>query len=165
MMSTQWSTRRRPCCRCLLLLLLPLFLLLLSPFCCCPCCSPEVARCKSRHALAGTQNLKGTKVASSAQLNDKFQATGKFQMSYGSLSLFYGGLESLIGPPLMVKDPNRVDSTTGEMEATLFRAMENEHTDPNIKDTAQMFKSTNGTETYAMLCLLALPACPATCTY
>ena len=36
-------------------------------------------------------------------LNDKFSTTAKFQMTYGSLSLFYGGLESLLGPPKMVK--------------------------------------------------------------
>jgi hypothetical protein len=47
----------------------------------------------------GVEALGKQKVASSAALNDKFQASGKFQMSYGSLSLFYGGLESLIGPP------------------------------------------------------------------
>ena len=48
---------------------------------------------------AGVKKLQSQTAASSAQLNDKFQASGKFQMSYGSLSLFYGGLESLLGPP------------------------------------------------------------------
>ena len=48
---------------------------------------------------AGVKKLQSQTAASSSQLNDKFQASGKFQMSYGSLSLFYGGLESLIGPP------------------------------------------------------------------
>jgi hypothetical protein len=47
----------------------------------------------------------------------------------------------------MVKDPNRVDPQTGEMEATLFKAMENEHADPGLKDTQIRFKSTNGVET------------------
>ena len=42
--------------------------------------------------------IKKQKVSGSAALNDKFQASGKFQMSYGSLSLFYGGLESLLDP-------------------------------------------------------------------
>ena len=32
-----------------------------------------------------------------AELNDKFAASSKFEMSYGPLSLFYGGLESVIG--------------------------------------------------------------------
>ena len=49
--------------------------------------------------IQGLHELKKQKISGSAQLNDKFQATGKFQMSYGSLSLFYGGLESLIGSP------------------------------------------------------------------
>ena len=49
--------------------------------------------------IQGLHELKKQKISGSAQLNDKFQATGKFQMSYGSLSLFYGGLESLLGPP------------------------------------------------------------------
>ena len=49
--------------------------------------------------MAGVEQLSRQQVASSAQLNDKFQASGKFEMSYGSLSLFYGGLESLLGPP------------------------------------------------------------------
>jgi len=48
---------------------------------------------------AGVKKLQSQTAASSSQLNDKFQASGKFQMSYGSLSLFYGGLESLLGPP------------------------------------------------------------------
>jgi hypothetical protein len=53
----------------------------------------------------GVERLRSQKTASSAQLNDKFQATGKFQMSYGSLSLFYGGLESLLGPPSHLGPP------------------------------------------------------------
>jgi hypothetical protein len=48
---------------------------------------------------AGVKKLQSQTAASSSQLNDKFQVSGKFQMSYGSLSLFYGGLESLLGPP------------------------------------------------------------------
>ena len=47
-------------------------------------------------------------------VNDKFQTNAKFQMSYGSLSLFYGGLESLLGPPKMVN-------------GSLFVSMEQEH--------------------------------------
>ena len=38
----------------------------------------------------------------SHDLNDKFMTSAKFELTYGSLSLFYGGLESLIGPPNMV---------------------------------------------------------------
>ena len=36
----------------------------------------------------------GAGVQDGAVANDKFQTNAKFQMSYGSLSLFYGGLES-----------------------------------------------------------------------
>ena len=68
--------------------------------------------------------------------NDKFQASGKFQMSYGSLSLFYGGLESLIGPPKMLK-------------GSLFHSMEQEHT--GERDARCEFTTSNGvTSTSAM---------------
>ena len=53
--------------------------------------------------VEGVEKLQGS---SSQQdgvaMSDKFQTNAKFQMSYGSLSLFYGGLESLLGPPKMV---------------------------------------------------------------
>ena len=61
--------------------------------------------------------------------NDKFQASGKFQMSYGSLSLFYGGLESLIGPPKMLK-------------GSLLHSMEQEHT--GERDARCEFTTSNG---------------------
>lgn len=34
--------------------------------------------------------------------NTKFKQEGKFEMAFGALALFYGGLESLIGPPQMI---------------------------------------------------------------
>ena len=34
--------------------------------------------------------------------NTKFKQEGRFDMAYGPLALFYGGLEALIGPPTMV---------------------------------------------------------------
>lgn len=86
--------------------------------------------------VRGVAALRKQETASSAQLNDKFQATGKFQMSYGSLSLFYGGLESLLGPPSMVKDPEM------DGKATLLKAMENEHT--TQPDCQESFTSSNG---------------------
>ena len=64
--------------------------------------------------------------------SDKFQTNAKFQMSYGSLSLFYGGLESLLGPPKMVR-------------GSLFNAMEGEHTAE--KDSFIMFTTPNGVTT------------------
>ena len=57
---------------------------------------------------------KGKSLQDGAVKSDKFQSSAKFQMSYGSLSLFYGGLESLLGPPKMYK-------------GSLFGAMEYEH--------------------------------------
>ncbi|KOO20837.1 achain structural determinant protein [Chrysochromulina tobinii] len=92
----------------------------------------------------GVEALGKQKVASSAALNDKFQASGKFQMSYGSLSLFYGGLESLIGPPQMHKDPEREGAP-----ATLLKAMENEHCAG--PDAIDEFTSTNGVTTQSWL--------------
>ena len=102
--------------------------------------------------VEGAGRLRAQRASSSVQLNDKFASSAKFQMSYGSLSLFYGGLESLIGPPVMVKDPERVDAATGEMEATLYKAMANEHTDvENLKDVDITFHTTNGMATTSML--------------
>ena len=51
----------------------------------------------------GVLSLSEQSASTAAQLNDKFSTTAKFQMTYGSLSLFYGGLESLLGPPKMVR--------------------------------------------------------------
>ena len=56
-------------------------------------------------------------------------------MTYGSLSLFYGGLESLLGPPKMYKGP-------GHAEKSLFNTMEFEHT--GEKDSHEKFTSGNG---------------------
>ena len=90
--------------------------------------------------VEGIEGLKKQSVGSSAALNDKFQASGKFQMSYGSLSLFYGGLESLLGPPQMAKDPQDEDSVP-----TLIRSMENEHC--QMSDSDSWFDTSNGMTT------------------
>ena len=50
-------------------------------------------------------------------------------MAYGSLSLFYGGLESLIGPPHMV-------------EGSMLNSMADEHR--RGKDATKPFTSANG---------------------
>jgi hypothetical protein len=81
-----------------------------------------VVRCADDVLMEGLEELKKQKVSGSSSLNEKFQATGKFQMSYGSLSLFYGGLESLLGPPQMHKEGPEETSL-----ATLIKAMENDH--------------------------------------
>mmetsp|Transcript_34214 Transcript_34214/g.89391 ORF Transcript_34214/g.89391 Transcript_34214/m.89391 type:complete len:1055 (+) Transcript_34214:149-3313(+) len=63
--------------------------------------------------------------------NTKFKQEGRFEMAYGALALFYGGLESLIGPPQMI-------------DGSLIKSMEQEHSirpDSNLK-----FRSSNGME-------------------
>jgi len=57
--------------------------------------------------MEGIELLKRQAAGTSHDLNDKFMTSAKFELTYGSLSLFYGGLESLIGPPKMVA-PRRV---------------------------------------------------------
>jgi len=90
--------------------------------------------------IGGLRELKKIKFSGSAALNDKFSATGKFQMSYGSLSLFYGGLESLLGPPQMA----RTDTSDPDSLATLLKSMENDHC--AMPDSAVLFKTPNGME-------------------
>ena len=84
------------------------------------------------------ETLSAQKEGSAEQLNDKFSTTAKFQMTYGSLSLFYGGLESLLGPPKMYKGPQHE-------EKSLFNTMEFEHTAD--KDARTEFKAPNGVAT------------------
>ena len=48
---------------------------------------------------AGVEKLQGQGASTGLELNTKFATEAKFEMKYGSLDLFYGGLESLIGPP------------------------------------------------------------------
>ena len=55
-----------------------------------------------------------------------------------ALSLFYGGLESLLGPPKMYKGPNHT-------EKTLYNTMEYEHTCD--KDAAEPFEANNAVKT------------------
>ena len=79
--------------------------------------------------------LSAQQTGTAESLNDKFSTTAKFQMTYGSLSLFYGGLESLLGPPKMYKGPQHE-------EKSLYNTMEFEHcTD---KDAKADFKAPNG---------------------
>ena len=83
-------------------------------------------------------SLGGQETGSAEQLNEKFATTAKFQMTYGSLSLFYGGLESLLGPPKMYRGAEHA-------ERSLFNMMEFEHC--HDKDTKVEFRSPNGTTT------------------
>jgi hypothetical protein len=67
--------------------------------------------------------------------SDKFQTNAKFQMSYGSLSLFYGGLESLLGPPKMLR-------------GSLLNSMESEHCQE--RDAMTQFTTSNGVTSTSM---------------
>ena len=83
--------------------------------------------------MEGVEKLSaGPSVQDGAVRSDKFQTNAKFQMSYGSLSLFYGGLESLLGPPKMVR-------------GSLYDAMAGEHT--NEVDSKIDFATSNGVTT------------------
>ena len=57
---------------------------------------------------------------------------GGFEMAFGSLDLFFGGLEGVIGPPQMI-------------DGSLHKAMKAEHT--TYKDSNKEFKSANGVTT------------------
>lgn len=83
-------------------------------------------------------SLSAQEYGSAEKLNDKFASTGKFQMTYGSLSLFYGGLESLLGPPKMYKGSQHT-------EKSLLNMMEFEHC--NEKDAKEKFDSNSGVTT------------------
>ena len=67
------------------------------------------------HQAAGTSH----------DLNDKFMTSAKFELTYGSLSLFYGGLESLIGPPKMVAP------RPGEPKTLMYALEANPNPNPN----------------------------------
>ena len=86
------------------------------------------------------ESLSAQRTGSAEQLNDKFATTAKFQMTYGSLSLFYGGLESLLGPPKMYKGAAHDDKS-------LFNMMEFEHC--NDKDADAEFTVNQGLSTTA----------------
>ena len=107
---------------------------------------PQVEELLSSAGLQGlvdfvagaVESLSMQSTGSAEVLNDKFATTAKFQMTYGSLSLFFGGLESLLGPPKMYKGPNHA-------ERSLFNMMEYEHT--GDKDATSSFTAPNGTTT------------------
>ena len=90
--------------------------------------------------VAAVESLQDQTTGSGEVLNEKFATTAKFQMTYGSLSLFYGGLESLLGPPKMYKGPSHV-------ERSLFNMMEFEHLAD--KDSKMEFTAPNGVTTKA----------------
>ena len=65
--------------------------------------------------MSGIDRLSGQAAASGAALNDKFQATGKFEMRHGKIDVFFGGLEQLLGPPRMMRDPEKDGTPTIRM--------------------------------------------------
>jgi len=78
------------------------------------------------------EELRGQKAATGAELNEKFKQEASFEMSYGSIELYYGGLEGLIGPPTMVNK-------------SLLKGMEAEHCS---RDRSRAkFTSSNGMTT------------------
>ena len=85
--------------------------------------------------MAAIEDLQSQATGSAEHLNEKFSTTAKFQMTYGSLSLFYGGLESLLGPPKMYKGATHA-------ERSLYNMMEFEHT--GEKDSLEEFVAPNG---------------------
>ena len=90
--------------------------------------------------MDGIDKLGRQSAASGPALNDKFQQSGKFTMGYGSLDVFFNGLETLLGPPQMVKDPEAPDGA-----ATLLMGMRADHT--MQKDATDEFTSSNGVTT------------------
>mmetsp|Transcript_29887 Transcript_29887/g.90939 ORF Transcript_29887/g.90939 Transcript_29887/m.90939 type:complete len:515 (+) Transcript_29887:36-1580(+) len=81
---------------------------------------------------SAVEKLRGQGAATGAALNAKFAAEGdafKGEMGFGGVKQYFGGLEALIGPPLMV-------------EGSLLKAMEEEHC--NKKDANLPFDTSNG---------------------
>ena len=85
--------------------------------------------------MKGIDKLEQQCAASGPALNEKFQQTGKFTMGYGTLDVFFNGLEQLLGPPSMVKDPD-LDGL-----ATICMGMKTEHL--YQKDSYEEFTSSN----------------------
>ena len=88
--------------------------------------------------VAGLEAIRKQYAPSGSALAEQHKTTSKFQMGYGGLDDFFGGLEALLGPPQMAKDPE-----TGE--ATILRAMEVEHCEEG--DSHKEFTSSNGVTT------------------
>ena len=82
------------------------------------------------HIWSSLQKLKEQKASTGAALSSKFaNEGGTFQMAFGSLSMFFGGLEGLIGPPKMV-------------EGSLRKAIRMEHC--GMPDSKLPFDTSNG---------------------
>ena len=83
---------------------------------------------------AGVEKLKAAKASTGLELNSKFATNGeafKGEMGFGGMSEFHGGLEALIGGPLM-------------LNGSLLNAMASEHRDQ--KDASVPFSTSNGVD-------------------
>ena len=89
----------------------------------------------AEHVWAAVQALRSQGASTAAALSAKF-ATEKevnFQMELGSLSTYFGGLEGLIAPPMMVN-------------GSLRESMQSEHCDRRRPESRVPFKTSNGME-------------------
>ena len=93
--------------------------------------------------MAGIEMLQGQAAPSGDALSEKFVQTGKFTMGYGNLSHFFKGLEGLLGPPAMAKDPEN------DNQPSILMGMQLEHT--SDKDCHELFTSSNGVTTTSQI--------------
>ena len=92
--------------------------------------------------MKGLEKVGGQAAPSGPALAEEFKESATFCMGYGELNNFFDGLEVLLGPPMMAKDPS-----TGE--ASILRAMEVEHCEE--VDSEKEFTSSNGVTTTSQL--------------
>ena len=86
----------------------------------------------SARIWAGVTQLRKQVAATAHELNLKFATDGStFEMAFGGIDQFYGGLDSLIGPPL-------------PFEGSLLRQMQREHCEES--DSLEPFSTSNGVE-------------------
>ena len=92
----------------------------------------------SARIWAGVSQLRKQAAATAHELNLKFATDGStFEMAFGGIDQFYGGLESLVGPPL-------------PFEGSLLRQMQREHCEE--ADSLEPFSTTNGIENATSEC-------------
>ena len=86
---------------------------------------------------AGVDELQHASAATGAELNHKFHLEASaYEMAFGSLDLFFEGLEGIIGPPVV-------------LHGSLVDAMQADHTAQ--KDADLKFTSSNGMTTTSAL--------------
>ena len=78
------------------------------------------------------EELRGQKAATGAELNDKFKQEASFEMSYGSIDLFYGGAAFIClcpapAPPLASTRPCARAGLEGLIGPPTMEGMEAEH--------------------------------------